>query len=118
MMSKKSLLAFICGMLFSLVSLSVFAGESPNLKTIPMDMGLPVQVATGVNFLKVDSINENDGVFEGTVDINLVWVDHRLKFDKSIAPIGYLSYKNDEATQKLDEIWRRSEEYTSELQSH
>lgn len=109
-MTRKSLLTFLGGLFFYCASFGIFAAQTGDLKTIPMDLGLPVQVTTGINFLKIDSVSENDGTFEGTVDINLVWVDHRLKYDKSEAPVGYIAYRNDAATQKLDEIWRPKSE--------
>jgi hypothetical protein len=106
MMAKRSLLYLFFWIFFGCFLVTANAENTLNMKAIPTDMGLPVQVSTGVNFLKIDSVSENDGTFEGVFDINLVWVDQRLKFDKSTAPMGFIAYRNEEASQKLDQIWR------------
>ena len=63
-------LVFTC-----LLSTQALADE--DLKSIPREMGLPVNVKTSINFLDVKSINENEKTFDAIVDTKLIWIDRR-----------------------------------------
>lgn len=78
---------------------------APDLSSIPLAMGLPVVVRTGVYFAALSSLNEADKTFDATIDIRLLWRDPRLQFPREQAPLGYLEFRGAEATTKLQSIW-------------
>ena len=80
------------------------ADEKP-LTSIPEGLGFPVIVRTGVNFLELHEVNQNDGTFTALVDLRLRWTDSRLAFPANTSASGYLDYVGPAAKAKLEEIW-------------
>jgi len=84
---------------------SVASADGKPLTSIPEGLGFPVIVRTGVNFLELNEVNQNDGTFTAMVDIRLRWTDRRLAFPANMNAAGYLDYVGPAAKAKLEEIW-------------
>ncbi|MCX6024056.1 MAG: hypothetical protein NTZ05_20460 [Chloroflexi bacterium] len=75
----------------------------------PADKGLPVLVRTALSVMEIASVNENDGLFTGTVDLRLRWEDSRLGYPPAEAPPGgFVDLRGDLADARLAEIWAPS----------
>jgi len=84
----------------------VFQTQSQTLMTeIPKDKGLPLPVKTGVNFVNVESISENDGTFQAVVDIRFQWQDLRLKFTPKDVSVSYHEYTDSDSTNQFSALW-------------
>ena len=103
--------------LFALLALNTIEvhARSEDLQSIPREMGLPIEVRTSINFLQIKAINENEGNFEAVIDTQLIWTDHRLAFDKMTTPRGYIEYRNEDASKRLNEIWRPDAAYLNRI---
>lgn len=83
------------------------AGQPPttDLTSLPLGKGLPVMVRTGLYFQSVTAFDDNEGIFNGTVDMRLRWEDPRLRYAAETTPGGFQEYRGSKADQKLKEIW-------------
>jgi len=74
------------------------------MTSIPLDAGLPlnVRVATAFNAIAID---ENEGIFNATIDLRLRWRDARLQYPASETPRGFHEFRGESAKQRLSEIW-------------
>jgi hypothetical protein len=72
------------------------------LTTLPRQGGLPVKVAVAVSFLKIGSIEENEGKFDAMVDLRLRWKDSRLKGQSAN---GFREFQGEAAVAQVAEIW-------------
>lgn len=72
---------------------------------LPTGKGLPLSVRTGLAFIALPEVNENEGTFTATVDLRLMWQDLRLKYPRETTPAGYMEFEDEEADAKLAEIW-------------
>lgn len=75
------------------------------LTAIPRGKGLPVVVRTGVCFVNLESIDENEGAFVATIDLRIRWVDLRLRYAPAEAPEGFKEARGAAAEARLAEIW-------------
>lgn len=80
-------------------------GATRDLTTIPLGKGLPVIVRVGLYFQEVTALDENDGMFTGTVDMRLRWEDPRLRYPAKETLRGFREYQGAKATEKLTSIW-------------
>ncbi len=72
---------------------------------IPKDKGLPLPVRTGVHFVSVESISENDGTFQALVDIRFHWQDLRLRFTPEDVTVAYHEYTDSDSSDQFSAIW-------------
>lgn len=79
--------------------------SSAPLTSLPLDVGLPIIVKTGVYFASISSLDETEKTFEATVDVRLVWRDPRLKFPRKDAPLGFHEFRGADAEARLQTIW-------------
>jgi hypothetical protein len=97
-----------CGLLAAIFALGAHAEVNPNspsnLKSLPRQGGLPVNVLAGVSFAKIDSVGENEGEFNAMIDVRLRWRDSRLKATANPAT-GFQEFHGQAASAKLSEIW-------------
>src|SRR6185369_11997161 len=82
-------------------------GQPPNqdLTSLPLGKGLPVMVRVGLYFQSVTAFDDNQGAFNGTVDMRLRWEDPRLRYAAETTPRGFQEYRGPQAEQKLKEVW-------------
>ncbi len=82
-------------------------GQPPteDLTRLPMGKGLPVTVRVGIYFQSVTAFDDNEGTFNGTVDMRLRWEDPRLRYPAETTPRGFQEYRGPEAEQKMKEVW-------------
>jgi len=78
---------------------------APDLTSLPLGKGLPVMVRTGLYFQSVTAFDDNEGTFNGTVDMRLRWEDPRLRYAAETTPRGFQEYRGPTADQKLKEVW-------------
>lgn len=78
------------------------AGNPPAL---PMGGGLPLIVRVGVAFADVAGVDENEGAFDATVDVRLLWRDATLSYPASEVPNGFRELRTEAAQERLAEIW-------------
>lgn len=72
---------------------------------LPADKGLPVVVRVGVAFVEIDSFDENDGTFDATIDLRIVWQDLRLRLEPGHELDPPLVYRGSDATDRLAGLW-------------
>ena len=82
-------------------------GQPPtqDLTSLPLGKGLPVMVRTGLYFQSITAFDDNEGTFNGTVDMRLRWEDPRLRYASETTPSGFQEYRGPKADQKLKEVW-------------
>lgn len=99
----RRLFALLCFVL----AFATFARNADAAERIdaPIGKGMPIPVRVAVYFADVESIEENDGEFVGTVDLRVRWEDPRLRYPKQEAPRGFHDLRGEEAEAKLAEIW-------------
>lgn len=79
--------------------------DEPEHPTLPLARGLPVLVRVAAQFVEVQSVDENDEAFTGTLDLRMQWDDPRVAVDAADAPDGYREWRGPEADAKLDAMW-------------
>lgn len=79
--------------------------SSQDLTSLPLGKGLPVMVRTGLYFQSITAFDDNEGAFNGTVDMRLRWEDPRLRYPAETTPSGFQEYRGPKADQKLKEVW-------------
>jgi hypothetical protein len=87
-----------------------------DLTKLPLDKGLPLIVRTGLNFIEVLSIDENEATFKATIDLRLTWVDLRLRYDASETPAGFKEFRGSAADSRMAEIWMPGVELANMLE--
>jgi len=82
-------------------------GQPPtkDLTSLPLGKGLPVLVRVGLYFQSITAFDDNEGTFNGTVDMRLRWEDPRLRYAAETTPRGFQEYRGPKADQKLKEVW-------------
>jgi hypothetical protein len=90
-------------------------GQPPtqDLTSLPLGKGLPVMVRVGVYFQSITAFNDNEGTFNGTVDMRLRWEDPRLRYPAETTPRGFQEYRGPKADQKLKEVWAPGVAFTN-----
>jgi uncharacterized Tic20 family protein len=96
---------------FVLCLLGMGRAAAADLTTLPQGLGFPVLVQTGLSFVNIHEVTENDGSFTATVDMRLRWRDPRLAYPRTDAPEGYVDYIDEAAEKKLKEIWNPRVEF-------
>ncbi len=81
------------------------APEPVDLHSVPTEHGLPVVVHVGLAVVDLITVDENEGVFEATIDLRTTWPDARLGYPAEEAPGGWKSYRGEAADARLAEIW-------------
>lgn len=76
-----------------------------DLTSLPLGKGLPVKVRVGLYFQNITAFDDNQGTFNGTVDMRLRWEDPRLRYPAETTPRGFQEYRGPSADQKLKEVW-------------
>ena len=76
-----------------------------DLTSLPLGKGLPVMVRVGLYFQSITAFDDNEGTFNGTVDMRLRWEDPRLRYAAETTPRGFQEYRGPKADQKLKEVW-------------
>ncbi|MBI5537632.1 MAG: hypothetical protein HY898_33220 [Deltaproteobacteria bacterium] len=79
--------------------------DAEDLKTLPVEGGLPVGVQVAVFYLEVTSLDDAKGEFVATTDLRMRWKDLRQRFDESEEPHGYKEYRFSKADKKLATMW-------------
>lgn len=80
--------------------------KEEDLRALPTGKGLPVLVHVGLYFQNITSIvDDQEGVFAGTVDLRLRWEDPRLRYPAEQAPKGFQEYRGAKAEEKMGQIW-------------
>ena len=73
--------------------------------TLPLGTGLPLVVRSGLSFVAVESVDENEQTFVATIDLRLRWIDLRLRYPASEASVGYREWRGELAVEQLAAIW-------------
>jgi len=107
---KRSLLAL------ALVALGLsglaFAGQeeppaatTPMPPAMPMEKGTPLIVKAAVNYVEIESFDENAGTFKGTVDVRLRWEVPSLRQPADAQTDPPKVFRGDEAKAQLANVW-------------
>ncbi len=75
------------------------------LTSLPTGLGLPVQVHVGVSFTDLRGVQENEQLFDATLDVRVTWQDRRLAYPASETPRGFRAFGVDEVDAELSRIW-------------
>lgn len=81
------------------------AVAAETLTALPRGKGLPVVVRTGVCFVNLESVEENEGAFVATIDLRVRWVDLRLRYAPAEAPDGFKEFRGAASEARLAEMW-------------
>ncbi len=81
------------------------AEPAPDLLTLPDGLGLPLTVHVGVAIVELLGVDENEERFTATLDARITWTDRRLAYPPESRPIGWLSFRGDEADEQLGRMW-------------
>ncbi|HSI87315.1 MAG: hypothetical protein ACAI35_23795 [Candidatus Methylacidiphilales bacterium] len=95
-----------------------FAADGPRPSAsrqpeLPQQGGLPINVQTGLFFLKIDSVQENENTFRATVDLRLRWKDSSAPATSDTAITGFQDFIGDAAKAKLGEVWVPDVEFSN-----
>lgn len=81
------------------------SAPAPQGTSIPLGTGLPLVVRTGLSFVDVESVDENEQTYVATVDLRLRWTDLRLRYPAADAPVGYKEWRGEPAVAQLATLW-------------
>jgi len=76
-----------------------------DLTSLPTGLGLPVQVHVGVVFAELHAVQENDQLFDATLDVRITWQDRRLAYPAAETPAGFRTFRADEVDAQLSRMW-------------
>ena len=79
--------------------------STQGLTSLPLGKGLPVIVRVGLYFQNITAFDDNQGTFNGTVDMRLRWEDLRLRYPAETTARGFQEFRGPNANQKLKEVW-------------
>jgi len=79
--------------------------STSDLTSLPLGKGLPVIVRVGLYFQSITAFDDNQGTFNGTVDMRLRWEDLRLRYPAETTPRGFQEFRGPKADQKVKEVW-------------
>ena len=81
------------------------AATEPMPPAMPMEKGTPLIVKVAVNYVDVESFDENAGTFKGTVDVRLRWEVPSLKQADDALTDPPKVYRGDDAKAQLANMW-------------
>jgi len=76
-----------------------------DLTSLPTDLGLPVQVHVGVVFADLQGVDENEQLFDATLDVRVTWRDRRLAYPAAETPSGFRGFRAEDAEAQLSRMW-------------
>lgn len=85
-----------------------FASEGEKAEpevSIPLNKGWPVVVRTGLYVLEVKSFDENEGTYQATTDLRLLWTDLRLRYSAEQGVDVYKEFRSSRAEKEIAKIW-------------
>ena len=92
-------------LLVILFCVKTFVYAQTDLKSIPLDKGLPIIVQTGLSYRSIDAVDENMNTFTATVDLRMIWYDLRQKFKPEDVTIDFLQFSDDDDLRPIPDIW-------------
>jgi hypothetical protein len=81
------------------------AATTPMPPAMPMEKGTPLIVKAAVNYVELESFDENGGTFKGTVDVRLRWEVPSLKQPDDAQSDPPKVFRGDDAKAQLAAIW-------------
>jgi len=82
----------------------IVSPEYKDIPPVPSDGG-PLAVGVGVNFVKFKGLNEVQGTFEITIDLQLCWTDERLSFNSGQFFQENWQHAGDKLSIRSDIVW-------------
>ncbi len=107
---KRSLFALLL-LIIGIGGFALAGTEAPPAQTtamppaMPMEKGTPLIVKVGVAFVEVESFNENESTFKGTVDVRLRWEVPSLARPAEEQTDPPKVYRGDDAKAQLAGLW-------------
>lgn len=81
------------------------AATTPMPPAMPLEKGTPLIVKTAVNYVEIESFDENAGTFKATVDVRLRWEQPSLKQPADAQSDPPKVYRGDDAKAQLANLW-------------
>ena len=75
---------------------------------MPENTPRPLQIGVAVFVNSITKVNDQDGTFEGSLDVQLRWKNTDLAFDTKQMGTNRLEFEHDSSVQKLKSIWTPS----------